>query len=277
MNVLMIGNSFCYYYTRELHGIAKAAGVDMKIYNVYYSGCSLDQHWEWYQNQEAKYEFFTTDDEGRRSIKKVDLRYCMAAEEKWDVISLQNGSRAMTDTQDSKVLFDRIDGDLGNLLKMLRARFPESHYYWHHTWANQVGFQGPLNKDPKDVPAWKKVLSPAVQHRKYQLIKETALMACKKYGLDRIPSGDAWQYARANPAVGDVLCGKNGNYHGDYYHDGDIGGGRYLNACVWFETLTGKSCLGNPWRPEYEMSEEKITALQDCAHRAVNDMKRDGV
>ena len=57
---------------------------------------------------------------------------------------------------------------------------------------------------------------------------------------------------------------------GDGYHDGDIGGGQYLNACVWFETLTGKSCVGNAYRPaDYDLSEEKIAVLQQSAHEAV--------
>ena len=69
--------------------------------------------------------------------------------------------------------------------------------------------------------------------------------------------------ARANELVGDTLCLE------DMYHDGDVGGGQYLNACVWFEVLTGKSCIGNTWRPSYELSEERITQLQLAAHQAV--------
>ena len=78
-----------------------------------------------------------------------------------------------------------------------------------------------------------------------------------------IPGGDAWQIARANPWVGDVMCKE------DMYHDGDVGGGQYLNACVWFEVFFGESCVGNTWRPAYELSEDKITALQQAAHEAV--------
>ena len=42
LNLLMIGNSGCYYYVEELYAIAKAAGVKMKVCNLYYSGCKLD-------------------------------------------------------------------------------------------------------------------------------------------------------------------------------------------------------------------------------------------
>lgn len=72
-----------------------------------------------------------------------------------------------------------------------------------------------------------------------------------------------------------LLCarlGSNGNL-GDYSHDGDIGGGQYLNACVWLETLTGTSCIGNTFRPNYDLSEDMIDMLQQAAHEAVEQMK----
>jgi len=68
--------------------------------------------------------------------------------------------------------------------------------------------------------------------------------------------------ARANPILGDNLTK-------DLYHDGETGGGQYLNACVWFEVLTKKSCLDNSFRPSYELSEEKVAALKQAAHEAV--------
>jgi hypothetical protein len=52
-----------------------------------------------------------------------------------------------------------------------------------------------------------------------------------------------------------------------------VGGGQYLNACVWFEVITGKSCVGNSFRPDYALSAEKVEVLQQAAHQAVEDMK----
>ena len=72
--------------------------------------------------------------------------------------------------------------------------------------------------------------------------------------------------------MGDVLCNRGAK--SDNYHDGEEGGGQYLNACVWFETLTGQSCIGNTWRPDtYELSESMIAALQQAAHRAVAESR----
>ncbi|MBR7165066.1 MAG: hypothetical protein IKD18_02195, partial [Clostridia bacterium] len=57
-----------------------------------------------------------------------------------------------------------------------------------------------------------------------------------------------------------------------------------LNACTWFESLTGMSCLDNTYRPKYKnedtgvietIAEERIKLLQNAAHEAVanNNLK----
>ena len=58
---------------------------------------------------------------------------------------------------------------------------------------------------------------------------------------------------------------------GDGYHDGDIGGGQLLNACVWFEIITGKSVVGNSYIPEYATS----STLADSLLNQVNVVKTD--
>ena len=47
IDILMIGNSFCSYYVQELAGVAAADGIKMRVCNVYYSGCRMDQHYNW--------------------------------------------------------------------------------------------------------------------------------------------------------------------------------------------------------------------------------------
>ena len=113
------------------------------------------------------------------------------------------------------------------------------------------------------------------QHEKDAEIATIALAVCKEDGLIRIPTGEAWR--RVRDGGYDNLCariGVNGGL-GDNSHDGDTGGGQYLNACVWFEVLTHTSCIGNTYRPTYiqgqvyTLSEDVVTALQEAAHAAV--------
>ena len=66
----------------------------------------------------------------------------------------------------------------------------------------------------------------------------------------------------------------------DFTHDGDIGGGQYLNACVWYEILTGLDCRKLSYRQkcifkdkDLSLSEEKTLLLQNAAHGAVEEWK----
>ena len=113
------------------------------------------------------------------------------------------------------------------------------------------------------------------------------------YGISGVPTGDAWEKVRDLPlfnvphpeipeATRFSLCSRieNGAFKDDFSHDGDIGGGQYLNACVWFEVLTGESCLGNTFRPQYKydgkdvsLTEEKILVLQNAAHDAMAEYR----
>ena len=47
VNILMVGNSFCYYYVEELYGMAETLGYELYITNLYYGGASIKSHWTW--------------------------------------------------------------------------------------------------------------------------------------------------------------------------------------------------------------------------------------
>jgi hypothetical protein len=260
----MIGNSYCSYYTDELVAMAAASGITMRVSNVYYSGCPISQHYKWWKNGESNYEFVTHDENGRTQEDGTNLKYCLQ-QANWDAISLQTGvadrlNKTPTETlnntrQMRKELWDYI-----------KTNFPLSQYYWHQTWTYQLGANryGVLWTDPSQ------------QIEKDKEIAEIAAGVCKEDGLICVPTGAAWQKVRNGGY--DNLCARLAvnNGEGDYSHDGDIGGGQYLNACVWFEVITGQSCLGNTWRPTYthngithSLPEDLIATLQQAAHDAV--------
>ena len=69
--------------------------------------------------------------------------------------------------------------------------------------------------------------------------------------------------------------------NGALAHDGDILGGQYLNACVWFEIITGINPIGNTYAPTYKYngttyeldSDITFLELQEAAHQAVLDLR----
>ena len=262
-NLLLVGSSAFSYQMEEMVGMADAAGVKMVIYHLYYSGCRLKQHYDWWKNGENNYKMTRVDISGNTVTENVGLVYGMSLEN-WDAIGLcaggANEMRALTaeDFVSSRKLY------LDELIGLFRKEFPASTLYWQQHNAYQIGYSD----------AAFSIVSPDQQQADAEAYRNQAKLVAQTYDLQWIPRGDAGQIARANPVVGDTLCarlGINGNL-GDNAHEGDIGGGQYVTACTWFEVLFGQSCIGNTWRPPYDLGEEKIEALQQAAHEAVANM-----
>ena len=285
LNILMIGNSFCYYYVEELYGMLKAAGIEANICNVYYSGCSLQQHWTWWKSGEANYNYYTTNANGRATTEKVNLEYCLQ-QRNWDVISLQESSSGVRGSGGVDAHLKKAELWMTELIGYLKEQFPQSRHFWHQTWSYQIGY---------DRNGYKVTL-PAQQEMDMLSQKDFSVAVCKTFDLERINTGEAWQLVRQGGY--DNLCARlsKNDGAGDYYHDGDIGGGQYLNACVWFEALTGQSCVGNTYVPayasskvlsadltsklvlkngKYTLSEDLIATLQQAAHKAIEQRNKD--
>ena len=255
VNLLMIGNSFSYYYVQELYGMAKAAGVEINVTNLYEAGCYMNEHWEWITNEfsgAGKYQFWITNSMGRWRHGEITASYEALDYLDWDMISTQQYLHSgLSKTYETAM--ESCTPYAKNLFDLLKEKKPDAQLYWHAHWAFQVGHDSMPDK--------------ATQTARQNVIHQVSNdIAAENEGVILIPTGDAWAIARNDSRIGDVLC------KADKYHDGDTGGGQYLNACVWLEVLTGKSCVGNTWRPNYALNERKIEALQQAAHQAVADM-----
>ncbi len=148
------------------------------------------------------------------------------------------------------------------------------------TWAYQVGYigHGGLTQEQKENQDAKyKVLNTAKQTLNYENISAVARAVCEENDVELVPNGDAWQIARADAAVGDILCDKSGSnlaadtHVGDNYHDGDVGGGQLINACGWYEVITGIDCRINTFVPSYTLL-APIKNIKEAAHTAVANM-----
>lgn len=264
LKILMIGNSFCYYFVEELYAMGKADGYNLTVANLYKSGCSVYEHWQnGITNKERYYELYVTSNRGGRKMASAQATIDYALEHKeWDVISLQQHFYPDM-AKNYQIALGHTESYAKDIYDYIKDKNPAAELYWHQTWAYQVGY--PIAGS--DTP----ISDVETQTLTYTNIAEVSRLIAQENGVKLIPAGDAWQIARADSRIGDVLCARANSNDGlgDCYHDGDIGGGQYLNACVWYEVITGKSCIGNTWRPDYELSEEKIVALQEAAHAAV--------
>lgn len=287
MKLLLIGNSFSYYWTDELYQLLAADGnEDAVVCDIYHSGCTFDEHLNWWGEGANEYSVIIHDKNGRTVIKKTTFEMALNYTD-WDKISFQQSGRYIY-TRGAE-FHDKMIGDyLPRLYERVRARFPEvKDYYWLQNWTHELGLAGHC-----------RMSSLEKQNEIYEGFRDVGLKYCKQFGFTNVPCGDAWKLIRHDPMFYapteeegmlphrtlHTRIGKAGFrdypfiHNGDLSHDGDIGGGQYLNAAVWFEMLTHKSVIGNTYVPSYvhktagitfTFNEERVAALQNAAHQAV--------
>lgn len=294
IDVLMIGSSFCYYYVEELAQLAAEAGIEMRVCNAYHSGGKLYQHHDWWVVGAKEYQFWQTivkadGTVSRTKVAPASMEWCLMQDD-WDVISLQEHPTLVWNTSVAEHL-DVSRGYYTTLFTYLREQFPEAQLLFQQTWAYQPGY----NFSGYKLDTVEQQTIDAAEIKEYA---ETVCAELSALNVGIVPSGSAWQHVRTGK-FGDAfnnLCARisvNGGV-GDYYHEGDIGGAQYLNACVWFEVITGLDCRNydnfipfyasstladnvvatvnvDTVEGGYSLTEEFVNILQECAHQAVAD------
>ena len=263
LNLLMVGNSFCYYYVEELYGLLMEnlpEGItEVQIYNLYRSGCELHMHLAWWKENSCGdgYQLFRTNAEGRHNLtpnKDATLEMALA-QENWDYISLHEASTAhdYTDHTQLDAIKQRITKLTEPLFGRMHELYPSAQLLWQRTWTYEVG----LVRNGR-------TYTEEVCHKYNIGIQEVAdymdeaFCQDKPYDLQIVNTGVAWMAARELNETRDLLpygglcarIGKTGfgdhrENAGDGYHDGDIGGGQLLNAYIWYMTLTGDRDLSD--------------------------------
>lgn len=252
VKVLAIGNSFSQDAVEHLHAIAKAGGVEMIVGNLYIGGCPLSLHWENVQTDAKAYEFTKTG----QPVRMSSIREAIEGDN-WDYVTLQQVSH------DSGIP-ETYEPYLTNLYQYVKGLAPQAAILIHQTWAYEIdstheGFAKYRND----------------QSVMFHALKDTYNHYAKALGVRLIPCGEAMQLARATAPFdyangGRSLCR-------DGFH-ASLSSGRYLLGAVWYEVLTGKSILDNPFIPEAigddpRPSEEEMAVLKNCAHQAVRMYK----
>lgn len=275
LNVLFVSNSSCYYFATPLYHMLCQGGYEhAKLCLLYSSGCSLKNHYDWWKNAEKNYEVYLDDAEGRRRIKGYSMEDALPLAE-WDVISFDNNSASFA-SADFATCLANAEPYFKELYEYLHSRYPKARFFWNQTWANEVGYRS----YPIDSVERRNEISAAIQG----VAKDLA----SRYGLEEVPVARVWDAVRDTPLVTTVppqlslerltLTTRTAQDRiiDDCTHDGDVGGGQYLNACVWYELLTGEDCRKNPYRQKVmfremdcSISEEKACLFQNTAHQAL--------
>jgi beta-glucosidase len=242
IRVLCIGNSFSWdAVEQELAPLCESEGQSIIIGNLYYGGCSLEQHHTFLMKDTGAYSFRYIEQGIRTLNEGYSLRQALKRM-KWDYISFQQASH------DSGIQ-GSYEPYLQELIDTVRAYQPDAKLCWMQTWSYSQDAKHP------QFPRYQKnqqIMDDSIHCATIALLK-------RHPGLTLIPCGKAITLARQTK-LGDTLC--RDGYHLNYEY------GRYTAACVWYELLTGKNCKRNLYMNP-EMTEEQRQLTQQAAHKAM--------
>lgn len=216
LRVLAIGNSFSNDTTHYLEDIARAEGFEnIKVGNLYISGCKLDQHATNASSNAAAYKYYMNYSGSWETIEGCTIQYALN-QERWDFITMQQGSTYSG-------VADTYEPHLTQLIEYVNKNKlePRAYLAWNMTWAYQSDFEKDMfAKYDRD------------QMKMYNAIIDTVKAKVEPHQEIRmiIPVGTAIQNARTS-YFGDTLTR-------DGYHLSDLG--RVIASYTWLATFTGK-------------------------------------
>ena len=245
IKVLAVGNSFSIDAVENyLYDLGQADGVIFIIGNLHISSCSLEKHWSNVENDKAEYSYRKIDPAGKKATTPGISLLQGINDESWDYISFQQNSA-------NSGLIETYSPYLIQLTAYVKKHIAnqKAKFLFHQTWAYAQ------NSKSDAFPKYN-----SDQKQMYKSIVKASRKAARKAGIRTIiPSGTAIQNGR-NSFIGDRFC--RDGHHLTF----DLG--RYTAACAWFETLSGKSVVGNSFAPTTITPLEAIT-VQRAAHQAI--------
>lgn len=240
IKILAIGNSFSRDATCFLHQIAKAAGVDTKVVNLYIGGCPLERHWI---NITKKRDYYQYHINGQVTDRYVSIDQALA-EENWDYIVTQQASH-------DSGWAETYEPFLGNLIGYIKEKVPGARFVLHQTWAYE------LDSNHDNFGRYN-----CNQAEMYEKLSTCYKAMADKYNLPMIPCGDVIQKLRQlepfHVQTGGISLCRDG-FHMSFVY------GRYALACTWAKKLLQISLQDNTFIPatEYETvpADENLLAL----------------
>ena len=257
LRILAIGNSFSDDATEYLPGLLEAAGIHNVILGrLYIGGCTLERHCTEFETNGHEYVYKKSLHNQWETVKKYQEGSFMdgLGDEPWDIITLQQGSP-------KSGRWDSYDPWLPKLIEIVRQNCsnPEASIVWHQTWAYARDYQ---NRSFANYTYSQPLM--------YASIESCVAKLRGDYDIPVvIPSGVAVQNLRREGTIETPREFTRDGFHMDYKY------GRYLTACVWFETLIGPvfgaEILGNSFRnqgTENEITPQEAWILQKAAVKA---------
>ncbi len=277
VRLLTIGNSFSRNATRFLHDLVEADGQKLTHRSIVVGGASLELH----TNKATAFEKDSQDPEGVYATG-LSLQQELQAGE-WDMVSIQQASIKSHDIATYRPSAAR-------LKRFVQRYAPMAELLVHQTWAYRVD-------DPRFGKPDESSSEPNSQADMYLGLTNAYQTIARELGARRIPVGDAFYLADTDSQYGyqtdtafdpsqatyPTLPNQEHSLHVGWRwrkagnpaqwslsmdgHHANLAG-EYLGACVWYEVLFQRTCVGNRFIP-LELNQAYATFLQQTAHRAV--------
>lgn len=218
IKILSIGNSFSQDSAYYLYDIAKSAGINVVVGNLYNSGCSLERHQQYANTNKKAYTYYKWTSTGLKTYDNKTMKDVIL-DEKWDYITLQQSSG-------ESGIYKTFQPFLNELITYIKeiSDNPSVKFALNMTWA----YSSKSTNNNFDYYMSNQLFM-------YDLITKAYEKAFNETEIDIIiPSGTAIQNARKNKylkAVGNELTS-------DGYHLSGMG--RYIAGLTLFQTIVAK-------------------------------------
>ncbi|WP_326910881.1 DUF4886 domain-containing protein [Sedimentibacter sp. MB31-C6] len=214
IKILTIGNSFSENASRWIYDIAKSAGVNVTIGNLYIDGCSLEKHWENASNNNNVYTYHKWISSNVTTKTYLSIKTAILDED-WDYITFQQVSG-------DSGYYITFQPYLDNLISYVKDIAPNAKLALNMTWAYA---EDCANENFNKYNNKQKTMYNAITNAYQSAIAETDIDII-------IPCGTAIQNARTNQ----ILKKIDNELTRDGYHLNEKMGS-YIAGLTFFQSL----------------------------------------
>ncbi len=273
IRILAIGNSFSNNTTYFISRIAESRGKNVSVTSLYYAGCTLKQHVEFYNSDSRSYQFYVdgvnTTTGQLQTMKEVFELY------DYDYVTLQ---QSPSGSDVFSTYWTEENPWLTQLYDIVKEHEPQAEIMVHQTWS--FCHDCAIGNDPY----WNTNYNNTKEM--FNVIEDCYEQMADKIGVDKetgiIPVGVAIQLAKDEYGYGDFYNKGSGLTDAQHCANGALytdnvdhlnWRGRYIAGCVWLEKIFGYDCRTATYFPEGVLTSEECEILRAIAHEAVTGEK----
>ncbi len=214
IKVLVIGHSFSNNSTQYASQMVADFGGDLEISSLYYAGCTLEQHYDFYNNNEAVFQLYTN---GYLVTQELVTSKWVLENHEYDYIAFQGHSVNMDDIE----TFDK----LVPLYEIVKRHQPNAKFMIHQTWSL----------------CWRRNAGRGYSAKllgrdQFEKVEANFKIASERLGnVPIVPVGEAVQLAKEEYGFTNDYDKVTSIYADEVSHLSEKG--RYLAACVWAQFM----------------------------------------